>query len=346
MAQHIGHEAPINVNGGEFTLGPGLQPALRMDSKQLSDYRVKLNAQRLDSLSPAAGLHLARQLEHIYSDVLREEFPPQSAFELFPLDNSVPVGARNHTVRRLSQAGEPKVYRGNSRDIPAVSVGQEEETFPVRHYVIGLEFDVLDLESANFANTQLRQELQIAAQETMMEFANHKTWFGDDENGIYGIFNYPWLPKQILPLGALQATNAEAFLAQMNQAANFAHEESKTVYSPDTMVVSPRVMRYMSTTYRGTGTDSNLLELFRKSNPRIKSVEEAWELQGSGPGDTDGILFYRRTRRAVANVLVRPFTMLPMQQQGLGYQIPCLMSHGGVVQRDVLNNLLCFIEAE
>lgn len=344
MAHQAGQEMPISVNGA--SLSPGLMPALRMDSRKLAEFRVRLNSQRLDSVSPSAGLHLARQLEHIYAETLREEFPPPSAFDLFPVDTSVPVGARTHTVRRISQAGEPKVYRGNSRDIPAVSIGQEEENFPVRHYVIGIEFDVLDLESSDFANTNLRQELQIAAQETMMEFANEKSWFGDEENGIYGVLNYPWLPKMILPLGALVETDPEAFLAQLNRAANWAHEESKTVYSPDTLVVSPRVMNYLATTYRGAGQDTTLLELFKKSNPRIRNVEESWELQGRGPGGADGMLFYRRTRRAIANVLVRPFTMLPMQQLGLGYQIPCIMSHGGIVQRDVLNNLLCWVKAE
>lgn len=339
--------APIDVrSGGQYRLDRGLEPALHMDARQVADLRVRLNGNRFDALSPGAGLHMARQLEHIYGEVLREEFPPQNAFESFPIDSSVPPGARSHTVRRLTQQGEARVFRGNTRDVPRVGVSQEEESFPVHHYIIGIAFSVFDLMASNFANTALRQELQTAAQVTIMEFANHKTWFGDEENGIYGVLNYPWLPKRVLPVPAASSSDAEDFLAQLNEAASWAHEESKTVYSPNTLIVSPRVLRYMSTTRIGTVNDTKIIDDFRKSNPRIRNIEEAWELQGSGPGGTDVMLFYRRDRRSIANVVPQTFTMLPAQEAGFETEIPCYMSHGGVVQRDVLNNLACYIEAE
>ena len=108
----------IDITGKGFELGPVSQGAMRLDAKELAKHRVQLNARHFDNALIQNGFHMARQLEHVYSEVLREEFPPQSSMEAFPVDTSVPAGARTHTVRRLSQQGEAKVYRGNSADVP------------------------------------------------------------------------------------------------------------------------------------------------------------------------------------------------------------------------------------
>lgn len=334
----------INIGGAQL----GLQDTVfRMDSKQVKQMRDHVNKQRFDAMAPGQGYHMARQLEHIYDEVLREEFPPTNAMSMVPLDGSVPVGAQTHTVRRITQQGEAKVHRGNSSEIPRVSISQEEESFPVHHYVIGIGFDIFELAASDFANSRLRQELQDASQVVMQEFLNEKTWFGDEEHNIYGVLNYPWTPKMVLSLPATVDADTDAMLAQLNAAANWAHEESKTVYSPNTMTVSPRMYRYMSTTrIANSVSDTTVLEFFKKANPRIQNIEEAWEMQGRGPGGTDVILFCRRDRRSIANVIPKGFTMLPAQEQGFSYTIPCYMSHGGVVQRDVLNNLICYIKVD
>lgn len=318
--------------------------AFRVDSKQS---RSSVNGRRLDAMQPGAGLHLARQLEFVYDEVLREEFPPTNAMTMIPIDSSVPSGAATHTVRRISQQGEAAVHKGNAREVPRVSVSIDEEVFRVHNYVIGIGFDVFELQASNFANTRLRQELQDAAQIVMQEFLNHKTWFGDDEHGIYGVLNYPWTPKMSLPLSAAAGADVDAMLYQLNAAINYGHEESRTVYSPDAMVVSPRFYRYLATTrIPGSTSDAFVIDLLKKSNPRLKTIEEAAELQGAGPGGSDAIFLYRRDRRSVANVIPQAFTMLPVQQTGFEYLIPCYMQHGGVIQRDVLNNLVAFIDVE
>lgn len=336
----------IDINGAGFTLQPGLQGAMRLDAKQLAERRQKLNAQHFDAMGTGAGFHLARDLEHVYNEVLREEFPPQSASEAFPLDTSVPAGAASHKVKRISQTGEAKVYRGNSTDIPRVAVSQEEESFPVHHYVIGIGLSIFDEQASGFANSNLRGELQTAAQVTVQEFLNHKTWFGDNENNIYGVLNYPWIPKRVISETFTETGDAKAMLAALNSAAAQAHEDSKTVYSPNAARMSPRLLRIMRTTYLSTDSKLTIEDAFLKANPKIKDIDEAWELQEAGPGGTDILLFYRLDRRSIANVVPKTFTMLPVQRQGFELTIPCYMTHGGVVQRDVLNNVVCYVNAE
>lgn len=326
----------IDLSGHGLTVTDG---QLRMDAAT----RQRTNAHRLDAGSQGQGALLAQQLEHVYSEVLREEFPPQSSALYFPIDQSVAPGARSHTVNRIETRGQAKVHRGNS-PVPLVSATQESETFPVHHYVIGIELDIFELQASNFAGTQIRQELQTAAQFIMQEFLNEKTWFGDIENNITGVLNYPWLPKMALAQKFSTATSADDMLSALNAAANTAHAETSAIYGPDSMLVSPRMLRVLQTK-RFPGADAaRLADEFKAANPLIKNIDSAWELQGTGPGGTDYIFFYRRDLRSVANVIPQTFTMLPLQTQNFSTLVPCYMSHGGIVQRDVLNNLLAYAE--
>ena len=309
----------------------------RIDAKK----REATNAKRFDA--DGDGLFLARQLEQIYAEVLTEDVPPQNALEFFPMDNSVSPGARSHTVRRKEIRGEAKVHRGNAPP-PLVSIGQESEEFKIHHYVIGVEFDIFELQSANFAGTQLRQELEDAAQIILLEFLNAKTWFGDAENDITGVLNYPWLPKIALSQGFSMAADAGDMLTALTYAANKQNVDTNTAYAPDSMLVSPRLMQILQSKRYGTTDGTRLISEFQAVNPSIRNIDMALELQGTGPGGTDQILFYRRDRRSIANVVPQTFTMLPAQAHNYAWTIPCYMSHGGVVQRDVLNNLLAYVQ--
>lgn len=333
-------------SGTPVELGKPQLRLIRTDAKAQQKRRIRANAAHFDAQGFSDGFHLARQLEHVYQEALREEFPPQNALELFEVDNSVSPGARSHTVRRIEQQGEARVYRGNSRDTPRVGVTQDEQEFPVRHYVTSFEIDIFEQLASDYANSNLEQEFREAAGEVLMEFWNEKTWFGDEENSIYGVFNYPWTPKMFFPVKASPSADADEFLFHLDKAAAFAHEESKTVYSPDFAVTSPRVHRYMSRTrLPGYDDGTKIIEDFLDGHDQIDDIEQAHECSGAGPGGTDILFFFRRTRRSVANVLVQSPQPLPVQREQFSEVVYLYMSHGGIIERDVLNCLICFIDA-
>lgn len=333
-------------SGRPMELGKPTLRLIRSDAKSQQKRRIRANAAHFDAQGFGDGFHLARQLEHIYEDVLKEEFPENNALDLFDMDNSVSPGARSHTVRRIEQQGEARVYRGNSTDIPRVGVTQDEQEFPVRHYVTSFEIDVFEQLSSDYANSNLEQELREAAQEVLMEFWNQKTWHGDEENGIYGVFNYPWTPRMVFPVKASPDADAEEFLFYLDKSAAFAHEETKQVYSPDYAVTSKRVHRYMSRTrLPGYDDGTKIIEDFLDGNEEIEDIGVAHECREAGPGDTDILFFFRRTRRSVANVLVQSPQMLPVQRERFAERVPLYMSHGGIIERDVLNCLIVFIDA-
>ena len=345
--------APINDNyainadsGDSEPLGKANLRLVRSDAQSQQERRIRANRAHFDSMGYSNGLHMARQLEHVYEDILTEDFPENNALDLFDIDDSVSPGARTHTVRRISQQGSARVYRGNSTEVPRVAVSQDQQEFPVRHYVTSFEIDIFEQLSSDYANSNLRQHLREGSKETLLEFWNNMSWHGSSQHGIYGIFNYPWTPRMVFPVKASPSSDAGEFLFYLDKAASFAHEESKQVYSPDYAVTSKRVHRYLSRTrLPGYDDGTKIKEDFLDGNEEIEDIGVAHECRGAGPGGTDIMFFFRRTRRSVANVLVQAPQMLPLQKVGFADKVPLYMSHGGIIERDVLNCLIVFIDA-
>lgn len=329
------------------------------DPEKFRAQRIAMNKARLDAAGFGVGrgdsdddvadsYHLARELEHVYDEIIQEQFAPAGAFEKFPLDQRVPPGATSHTVQRVGFTGEPRVYRSTDAAEPdrgRANVRKDEDSFPVRYYVQDIPLDFFDELHSDFAQSRLREELIEAAEITMERFATEKVWQGDDRHGIKGILNYPWLQKRALTEPFTENGSNDTIKDQVLRTEQFIIENSETRARPDRAVTSPRLANFLkrqdaSPNYRGSLADEIL--------DRLDLIDE-WEtdpdLENFGGDDVDGILFYTDNRRAIANVVPEPFSMLPVRERGsFDLVIPTYMSHGGIVMRDPWANALALAQ--
>lgn len=330
------------------------------DRKELRKRRVKENAQKLrsfatnvvgdgfttDAVSGSGAYHLARDLEYEYNEVLREEYAPNNALEYIPTDTSIPAGARHHTVKRVSHQGDVEVYRGRSDNMPSVGVSQDKERFPVLTYVTSIRLDFFERQSDSFAGTNLRSELEIAARQAMADFVNDQVWFGDEPNGLPGVWTYPYVPKTLSSVKFDGTANPDDALAELHRIARLPAITSKQTYRPDTLLTSDRIRDYLAETKRSGTTEDTILEAFLRDNSYVDSVEGIPEARGAGPSGEDIMFFYRKgDRMSAANAIVQDFTMLPVQEDGMDLCIPIYMQHGGVIMRNALNNVVAYVEA-
>jgi hypothetical protein len=305
---------------------------------------------RNDAADPTQGLFFARQLEHIYAEVLREPRPMQNALRLFGIDTTVKPGAKYHTIRRVYADGEAAVYAGRGESIPRVGMSKKEETFPVRHYVTSFVLDIFEMAAGVFANIQLATELLRIARDIIEEFINWQTWYGDVENGLFGVLNYPWIRKKVIATPFNETADPDEILRELHRFVNFPSDSQRQAFKPNVLVLSPRVLNYISQTPRSDTTDTTILGHFMANTKTITRVEEAHELQndeqnpipGVPPG-RDAMLAYRDDRRGIQNVMPQTFTTLPTQEMGFEQVTFAYASHGGVVMRDVGNNIIGYV---
>lgn len=303
---------------------------------------------RMDSatIEARAGF-FARELEHIYNEVLKEELAPNNALTLFQTDTSVPAGAKTHTVRRVQHEADVRYYRANASDRGSTGVRKNEKEFPIHPIVTSIKMNFFEQMSDGFANGGLRGELEFAARQGMEDFLNVKTWEGDEDQGVYGILNYPWLPKSFSGVAFNDSSTPDAILAELHRLRRFSYIKSKQKFKPNRVIMGSRLLDYLGTRKRGTDRDQTILAAFLEDSRAMGQPLEVvgvHELDEVGPAGEDAMLFdLAHNRMSIANVIPAGFSMLPVQQTGFDFEIPCYMLHGGVIQRYPLNNHLAYI---
>lgn len=305
-----------------------------------------LAGSRLDA--DGLGIAFANDLAHVYSEVLREERPVNTA-RSFPLDTSVPAAAQEHIVRRLSSTGSAGFHRAGNENEHDVSHKQVEQRFPVRTIKTGFSWDMFDEQAASFANFQLVRESARTAREAIDDFLNGVIWNGSEEDGVYGILTYPWLPKKVSTLAFTGVpADSRTHLAELNAWTNYAPFASKGRMSPTHVRMTPRFKAYLSETIMGTSSQiagGSLLQAYLNAHPEI-TIETSWELENAGGDGVDGVFFYRKERNSICVVIPQDVTNMPIERKGFTSSQTMYMRYGGVVMRNVGHNLLVFVQVE
>jgi len=316
---------------------------------RLDDATLGLTDDRIDATNTSAAVALARELEYVYNEVLREERPIRSAMRLFAVDRSVPAGAKTHTIRRMYGSGEFKFYRGGE-EIPLVGIGRDEMSFKVAAAAAGLELDFFDEQADAYAGIN-QYALKVAELlDAADEFANLMAWRGSENHDVPGILTYPWLRKRKLATTLTSVSSAADFNTAkdlLQGIVNEIRDRYPGMGMELRVIVSPRIHRLMAQ-QENPETGKSLKERFLAGQPSISEIEEAPELQGAGPGGEDGFLVIPKGPRAPRIVMPKPLTMMPIQVSNYGFtrSQAGYMKFGGVVMRDVLRSVLCWIDVD
>lgn len=317
---------------------------------QAFDHAIKStsNTRNDAASSPSGGLFLADQLRHIYAGVMEEKLPVPNGLTLFPVDRSVPLGARTHVVRRMYDQAESRWYR-SGQNIPRSGISQAEQAFNVGYIVSEVGYNLFDELAAGFANVPLVSQLIRSARRSIERFASDAVWNGSSANNIYGILSYPWLAKKAITTAFTSATtDTRDILQALHDLVNYPSQTSKQVFSPNRMVMSKRTHDFLSQTIMansGGMRDRTILEVFLANNAAISKIDIAHELENAGGTGVDGIFVYSDDPDALSVVLPGSILALPPQTDRFETAMPMYMPHGGVIMRDVGANILGLVTA-
>lgn len=282
---------------------------------------------RLDALAgEGAGVFFERQLEHIMPTALEEKTPVLND-ALFAV-NPIPDGAKTYTHRMLTEHGAAAWISNYSSDLPRVGFGAKEQTFNVKTMGDSYGYSIDDIAAAMFANVPLDAKKAKAARRAIEEKSNQVHWYGDDEQGLFGVLNFPYVPREALSDPITSATAADTIIAELNALVNGVHTRTKQIARPSRVMVPLDAWTYMSTTPRSATSDTTILDYFIAKSPFVAEVIPVNELAGAGPDGEDLILvdspglFERRPAYM--------FKQLPPQERNLEFVINCLGRTGGI----------------
>jgi hypothetical protein len=320
------------------------------ETGRLDDASIGLvGSDRVDSFNPSAALALARELEYVTNEVLREERPVYSAKRLFSVDSSMPAGARSYIIRRMRSSGQMKFWRAGE-GIPLVDVGRDEKSMTIAHACIGMQTEFFEQQSDAYAGINSFAEKVRAAAEATEEFENDVFWNGAESHKLYGLLTFPWLLRVKLPNALAIPTSDSAFEQQAQNLADMINDIMDRNVGATVrlrVIMSPRIRRQLAQSH-SPSTQRSLLDRFLADNPSVVGVEEAPELQGTGPGGAsqDGILVV--PEGAMGPVLVQPvgFSLLPVHTSefGLTQTQAGYIAIGGARYKEALRSTLHWVD--
>ena len=291
---------------------------------------MNLTHLRLDSvLGPVAGAHFERDLEQIRERVLEDKLPPQNGFTLIPQNGEADPAFNVYTHRMAEFIGLAKVISDYADDLPMVDVTGREYTYKIKTFGCAYQYSRKEMMQAS-RGLNISEKKPRAARRAIEQKFNQIMWYGDPSSGLFGLLNFPYIPRYAVTVAFNGTANPEDILAEMNAIINAPGQLTDTVAEPNFVGMAPEDYDYVKSTPLGSGSDTTILQHFLNTNPNVQ-VESVRELRAAGPSGGNVITVYRRTEDSVCHKLAEPFTQLEPQRRNMAVVTNCVASSGGVV---------------
>jgi hypothetical protein len=281
-------------------------------------------------LDPQTGVWFENQLTDIREEVLLDQIPPRNGFLYLPQDTSVAAWAENYEHRMYEPIGIAQFIADFAEDLPLVDIATRKETFNLRTFGVAYQYNIDEIEKSKAVGMDLQGKRARAARLVTEQKFNDIMFFGDPETQLFGLVNYPYIPRRLLPYKIEEATAAQDILDMFHDLVNSIFTLTETIGDPDTVGLPPTQYAHIASRRIGDGTDTKILQDFLAASPFIKEVVPMRELAGAGPNGEDLVVVYRNDSQIIEHKLAREFTQLAPQRRNLAVLTNCHAKSGGM----------------
>lgn len=310
-------------------------------------------SKKSDSIMIERSVHLdanekvffTRQLEHIKTATYDILYPEYSATRLIPISTEAGPGATSITYRQFDKVGISKIIANYADDLPRVDVKGEEYTSPVRSHGNAYGYNVDEIAQAQKAGQNLRADRAAASRQAYEQLVNQIAWYANGTaayHKLVGLIYTPNIPTVTVPDGASGdpewgTKTPDEILDDMNTNVRAIITTTKGVERPDTIVVGLDNYGLIATTRLGDGSDTTILDFFKRTNPFIRNIEGIFEFDSVNPlpsgaaGPAALGLIYKRDPSKLTLEIPKPYTQMPVEQRNLEFIVNTHARIGGVI---------------
>jgi hypothetical protein len=197
----------------------------------------------------ALSLFVQRQLLDQSRRVYEAPLPPLHAFELFPDQGAVRLGAANYNRRIYRYFGRSQWASNSGDDLPMSGAGVIEDIYNVGMHGVAYQYGLQEIRAAQFANENLEDRRAMAARRAILEFNNDVAFYGSVAKGITGLLSIAYIPRVSIDLALFQpGADPDATLAALYALENGVEGLSEQAEMPDTLVMAIPLYNYISQT--------------------------------------------------------------------------------------------------
>jgi hypothetical protein len=299
------------------------------------DLRIIENSGQLRS-DAGESVFFARQLEYVRAKTYDVERPALSAWTLFPIDTSVPAGAKTITWHQWDSVGTAKIIASYADDLPHADVKALETTTPIKGIGNSYGYDVQEIRYAQMAQVPLDAKKAAAARKANEQLVNKLAWTGDAITGLPGFLSNTNIPTYTIPADGtgtskLWSTKTpDQIIADLNAMANGVFTQTNGIHRPNEIWMPLAQYAYISSTPRSTLSDTTILDFFLANNPFIQRVIPVLELTGAGASSADLIVAADNSLENYQMNIPLMFMQHAPQPRNLYFEVPCESRFGGV----------------
>lgn len=282
------------------------------------------------------AVFFARQLEYVRTRTYDVQRAPLSAWQLFPLDTSVPAGANTITWRQFDSVGVAKIIAAFADDLPRAGISALETTTPVKSIGNSYGYDVQEIRAAQLANMNLSDRLAIAARRANEQTVNRLAWAGDTVSGLPGFLSNTNIPAYVIPADGTGSSKlwttktGTQIVRDLNGVANSVFTQTAGNHRANEIWLPLEQYAYISSTQFNTGTDTTILDYFLANNPFVTRVVPVYELDGAGAAGADLIVAAENSAENFQMNIPMMFMQHAPQSRNLYFEVPCESRFGGV----------------
>lgn len=302
---------PINVvdssTGFQFSYDSDLQ------MMRTADAGVAFYISQLTNLE-------AKVYETLYPDII---FP-----ELVPVNTSDPEWIDNVAYMSFNAVTMGKFIAANGRDLPQSDIDANISYIPVGYAGNSYGYSLEELRKAAAMRIPLDAVKARTAYRGAQIHSQQVAFFGDANRNMYGLFNHPNVPLDNSTINWNTATGAE-MVAALNSLLIKVWNQSNTRHVANTLLLPTTIWSIISSKRMDTGTDTTVLEFFRRNNNSTGVTGQPLEIRAvlwlntAGTGGVPRMMAYEKNEDNLTMRNPIPWRSLPPQATALRLEVPC-----------------------
>lgn len=299
---------------------------------------------RLDANETAV---FARELEYVFAEIYRKEYPDLVGRSLIPVKGGVPSGAESHTFTEVEDFGKAGIIHNYADNFPSTEVQGKQFSQVIRGLGDSYNYSIQDLRAAALTKIHMPTEKADAAREALERLLDGLTLTGDANTGLAGLnsssltanFNASTKGTQASGLHWQTATPSEILNDVLTMCSDVANA-TKNKHKVNTLVLDTAsynkcaftMVQALDSSGNPIGFSGQTILTYLLANvPGLQSIL-AWDrLTGAGTSGHSRIFALDRNPAVLYQVMPQDFEQMPPQPVNMSFKINCHMRWGGVV---------------
>lgn len=292
------------------------------------------NLQVGDAMQANLGF-VQSQTAVVEKGVYAHRFPAIRYPGLIPLDYSAPEWIKTVDYYSMDISGKAGWTADRAKDLNMVGTQLGKSSTSVFMADIGYDYGLEEVNQASEMGMNLPGEKAMAARLIYERTVDNIAFTGDEEKGWKGLFNSTAVIAASATTGDWATATEDQILADINEILSGVFTETNEIAVSDTLILPSLKYQYIASKRLGD-TGITILEFIQRANAYTAetgqplNIRSSRGLNTSGAGGTSRMVAYRNSPEVLKMHIPMRHRFLPVQIDGLTYQVPGIFRLGGL----------------